>query len=61
MLLSPACLRPGLPWWWLPLLLLAGVWSINLHNFMDGIDGLLAQQAMFVAAGLALLALVVTA
>ena len=46
----------GLSWWWLPLLLLAGAWSINLHNFMDGIDGLLAQQAMFVGAGLALLA-----
>jgi len=34
------------------LLLLAmigiGVWSINLHNFMDGIDGLLASQAIFV-------------
>lgn len=46
----------GLSWWWLPVLLLAGAWSINLHNFMDGIDGLLAQQAMFVGAGLALLA-----
>jgi len=45
-----------LSWWWLPVLLLAGAWSINLHNFMDGIDGLLAQQAMFVGAGLALLA-----
>ncbi len=40
----------------LPLLLLGGAWSINLHNFMDGIDGLLAQQAIFVGAGLALLA-----
>lgn len=46
----------GMAWWWLPPLLLAGTWSINLHNFMDGIDGLLAQQAMFVGAGLALLA-----
>lgn len=35
---------------------IAVAWSINLHNFMDGIDGLLAQQAMFVGAGLALLA-----
>ena len=41
---------------WLPLLLLAGAWSINLHNFMDGIDGLLAQQAIFVGSGLAVLA-----
>jgi UDP-N-acetylmuramyl pentapeptide phosphotransferase/UDP-N-acetylglucosamine-1-phosphate transferase len=46
----------GLSWWWLPVLLLAGAWSINLHNFMDGIDGLLAQQAMFVGGGLAWLA-----
>jgi len=30
----------------LPALLL--LWSINLHNFMDGIDGLLALQALFV-------------
>ncbi len=29
------------------------VWSINLHNFMDGIDGLLATQAIFVFAALA--------
>ena len=46
----------GMPWWWLPVLLLAGTWSVNLHNFMDGIDGLLAQQAMFVGAGMAWLA-----
>ena len=43
-------------WWWLPLLLVGGAWSINLHNFMDGIDGLLAQQAAFVGGGLAVLA-----
>jgi UDP-N-acetylmuramyl pentapeptide phosphotransferase/UDP-N-acetylglucosamine-1-phosphate transferase len=35
--------------------LLAVVWSINLHNFMDGIDGLLAMQALFVFAVLAVL------
>lgn len=29
------------------------VWSINLHNFMDGIDGLLTLQAMFVLVALA--------
>jgi UDP-N-acetylmuramyl pentapeptide phosphotransferase/UDP-N-acetylglucosamine-1-phosphate transferase len=49
-------LAMGLSWWWLPLLLGAGTWSINLHNFMDGIDGLLAQQAIFVASGLAWMA-----
>ena len=31
-------------------LVLAVVWSINLHNFMDGINGLLATQALFVLA-----------
>lgn len=53
---SLALLSGALSWWWLPLLLLAGAWSINLHNFMDGIDGLLALQAIFVACGLALIA-----
>jgi UDP-N-acetylmuramyl pentapeptide phosphotransferase/UDP-N-acetylglucosamine-1-phosphate transferase len=32
------------------------IWSINLHNFMDGINGLLAWQALFVFVALALLA-----
>ena len=31
----------------LPLALLAGVWWLNLFNFMDGIDGLAAAQALF--------------
>jgi UDP-N-acetylmuramyl pentapeptide phosphotransferase/UDP-N-acetylglucosamine-1-phosphate transferase len=53
---SSTLLATGLSWWWLPLLLGAGAWSINLHNFMDGIDGLLAQQAIFVASGLAWMA-----
>ena len=53
---SAAMLLTGLSFWWLPLLLAGGVWSINLHNFMDGIDGLLAQQVVFVACGLAWLA-----
>jgi UDP-N-acetylmuramyl pentapeptide phosphotransferase/UDP-N-acetylglucosamine-1-phosphate transferase len=30
------------------LIALSVVWAINLHNFMDGIDGLLASQALFV-------------
>lgn len=35
-------------------LLVAGVWWVNLFNFMDGIDGLAASQALFMslAAGL---------
>ncbi|MET0332492.1 MAG: glycosyltransferase family 4 protein [Dyella sp.] len=45
----------GLSGWWWWLLLLAGGWSVNLHNFMDGIDGLLVQQSIFVATGLAVL------
>jgi UDP-N-acetylmuramyl pentapeptide phosphotransferase/UDP-N-acetylglucosamine-1-phosphate transferase len=56
-LFAAALAAGGMSWWWLPLLILAGAWSINLHNFMDGIDGLLAQQAIFVGWGLALLAL----
>lgn len=34
-------------WIFPALLLLAGVWWINLFNFMDGIDGLAGQQAVF--------------
>lgn len=55
-LFSVGLLGGILSWWWLPLMLLGGVWSINLHNFMDGIDGLLAAQTIFVASGLSLLA-----
>ena len=33
------------------------VWSINLHNFMDGIDGLLAWQSLFCFGALAVLML----
>ncbi|WP_233842492.1 glycosyltransferase family 4 protein [Dyella sp. 2HG41-7] len=46
----------GPSWLWLPLWVLGGTWSVNLHNFMDGIDGLLAQQGIFVATGLTVLA-----
>lgn len=38
------------------LVLLAGVWWINLFNFMDGIDGLAGSQALFMLAAGALLA-----
>jgi UDP-N-acetylmuramyl pentapeptide phosphotransferase/UDP-N-acetylglucosamine-1-phosphate transferase len=55
-LVAVAFVMEGMPGWWLPLVVLAGAWSINLHNFMDGIDGLLAQQVIFVSLGLALLA-----
>ena len=49
----------GVAWnWGLALLAvaIAIVWSINLHNFMDGINGLLTCQAMFVFVAFALLA-----
>ncbi len=56
-LMSVALVSGGMSFVWVPLLVLAGTWSINLHNFMDGIDGLLAQQVIFVGAGLGLLGL----
>jgi Fuc2NAc and GlcNAc transferase len=33
-------------------------WTVNLFNFMDGIDGIAASEAVFIAVGGALLALV---
>jgi UDP-N-acetylmuramyl pentapeptide phosphotransferase/UDP-N-acetylglucosamine-1-phosphate transferase len=50
---SPALLP--LAWAW-PLTALAVLWCINLHNFMDGSNGLLALQAAFVFGVLAVLA-----
>jgi Fuc2NAc and GlcNAc transferase len=37
------------------LLLFAGVWWINLFNFMDGIDGIAASQAVFMLVAAAVL------
>jgi UDP-N-acetylmuramyl pentapeptide phosphotransferase/UDP-N-acetylglucosamine-1-phosphate transferase len=45
----------GTVWISLAVIVLAIVWFVNLHNFMDGIDGLLATQAVFVLGALALL------
>ena len=41
---------------WISLVLVALgiVWFVNLHNFMDGIDGILVAQAIFVLGALAL-------
>lgn len=39
--------------WGSAIAILAIAWSVNLHNFMDGIDGLLAMQAAFVLTALA--------
>lgn len=55
-LVAGALVQQGMSPWWLLVVLPAGVWSINLHNFMDGIDGLLALQVMFVASALGLMA-----
>ncbi|MFW5815833.1 MAG: MraY family glycosyltransferase [Wenzhouxiangella sp.] len=47
------------PWLWSILALVAVIWLINLHNFMDGSDGLAAMQGAW--AGLALGALLARA
>jgi Fuc2NAc and GlcNAc transferase len=46
-------LEPG--WILLGLLALGIVWGINLFNFMDGIDGIAASQAIFVSSASAAL------
>lgn len=43
----PAWLAGALDLLLVPLLVLGGLWWINLFNFMDGIDGLAASQALF--------------
>lgn len=40
------------PLWISALLILAFAWLLNLYNFMDGIDGLAALQAVAVAGGM---------
>lgn len=40
-------LQPGWPWWAYPPVALLLVWQINLYNFMDGIDGIVAVQTLF--------------
>ncbi|GAA5525347.1 putative undecaprenyl-phosphate N-acetylglucosaminyl 1-phosphate transferase [Microbulbifer aestuariivivens] len=50
-----AALPRSLSWWWYPLLLVGGVWVINLYNFMDGMDGFAGSMAFF---GLTILGLV---
>jgi Fuc2NAc and GlcNAc transferase len=48
----------NLSWVGHALALLGIVWALNLFNFMDGIDGIAASEAVFVAGGGALLSLV---
>jgi len=48
-------LMPTLPWWIeRVLLLVAGVWFVNLVNFMDGLDWMTVAEAVPVAGGLAI-------
>lgn len=58
-LLAVALVIAGLPqplaWWWYPLLLVVGVWTVNLYNFMDGMDGLAGSMT---AVGFATLGLI---
>lgn len=42
-----------LGWVTYPLTVMALVWSVNLFNFMDGIDGIAGSEALFVSGSLA--------
>lgn len=47
---------PSLPWWIeRALLVFAGVWFVNLTNFMDGIDWMTVAEVVPVAGGLAMI------
>ncbi|WP_170833114.1 MraY family glycosyltransferase [Microbulbifer marinus] len=50
-------LPQALAWWWYPLLLVSGVWMINLYNFMDGMDGLAGSMTVIGFASLGLIAM----
>lgn len=41
------------PWWQCALAVIALAWSLNLHNFMDGSNGLLAWQSVWYGAAFA--------
>lgn len=54
--ISPWAMRDATAWWLLVPLAIMLVGFINAHNFMDGIDGILGQQGLFVLLGYGLLA-----
>ncbi|MES2404514.1 MAG: glycosyltransferase family 4 protein [Pseudomonadota bacterium] len=54
--LAPPATHDPRAWWILLPLLPVLIGFINAHNFMDGIDGILGQQGLFVMLGLGLLA-----
>lgn len=58
---APVLILPGNiildGWLLMSLLIFAGIWWINLYNFMDGIDGLAGSQAIFMLTSGVILAL----
>jgi len=54
--LAPWAARDPMLWWVLLPLVPVLIGFINAHNFMDGIDGILGLQGLFVLAGYGLLA-----
>jgi UDP-N-acetylmuramyl pentapeptide phosphotransferase/UDP-N-acetylglucosamine-1-phosphate transferase len=54
--LAPRATLDPQAWWLLLPLVPVLIGFINAHNFMDGIDGILGQQGLFVMLGLGLLA-----
>jgi Fuc2NAc and GlcNAc transferase len=48
---------PALRWLGYAISTIGIVWFLNMYNFMDGIDGIAASQAVFMSAGMALLGL----
>src|SRR5579885_2686923 len=46
---------PELRWFGYAISTIGIVWFLNMYNFMDGIDGIAASQAVFMSAGMALL------
>lgn len=54
--LWPWAARDGRAWWILMPLVPILIGCINIHNFMDGIDGILGQQGLFVMLGFGVLA-----
>ncbi|MGH8124372.1 MAG: MraY family glycosyltransferase [Rhodanobacteraceae bacterium] len=55
--LQPWAARDPRAWWVLLALVPVLIGFINAHNFMDGIDGILGQQGVFVLLGLGVLAI----
>lgn len=54
--LAPWATRDPVLWWVLLPLVPVLIGFINAHNFMDGIDGILGQQGLFVMSGMGALA-----